>query len=290
MSNERCGNGEVDDNGPGALVQEECDDTNSLPAPPLDTANCNQDCSLRRCGDGYTNRALTSAGGPVEACDDGNKDDGDGCNADCTSTEICGNGLVDNKRGGESAENCEPITLSPGQPANTELCDSDCTTPSCGDRHHNPEFVNPNTLLAEECDTAGDTENCDSDCTRPRCGDGHLNKLHDDEECDNGDANDDSEPGACRTNCKRSSCGDGVRDSGEVCDDGNARTDDGCPSGARGSCQPARCGDGFIRNDDNNSEDEACDFESPLPGQGCSGGRLCSRQCRCEDPPPPPTT
>ncbi len=40
-----------------------------------------------RCGDGVRD--------PGEACDDGNTAGGDGCSADCRSTEVCGNGVVD---------------------------------------------------------------------------------------------------------------------------------------------------------------------------------------------------
>jgi cysteine-rich repeat protein len=41
----------------------------------------------RTCGDGVIQIG--------EACDDGNVVDGDGCSADCMSTEVCGNGIVD---------------------------------------------------------------------------------------------------------------------------------------------------------------------------------------------------
>src|SRR5687767_7999032 len=38
-------------------------------------------------------------------------------------------------------------------------------------------------------------------------------------------------------------CGDGTRDPGEECDDGNDKNDDGCLT----SCRWATCGDGFVR-------------------------------------------
>ena len=57
------------------------------------------------------------------------------------------------------------------------------------------------------------------------CGDGHVTGL---EACDNGPANSDSEPDACRTNCQPARCGDGVVDSHEECDDGNQIPGDGC--------------------------------------------------------------
>lgn len=47
-------------------------------------------CILAACGDG-----VVDADPAVEACDDKNQLAGDGCSADCTSTEICGNGVID---------------------------------------------------------------------------------------------------------------------------------------------------------------------------------------------------
>ncbi|MEJ2112058.1 MAG: hypothetical protein P8Z37_19550, partial [Acidobacteriota bacterium] len=58
-----CGDGHLD---PG----EECDDGS-------DSSYCDFDCTIRFCGDGYTN---TTAG---EQCDDGNTDNGDGCDNQC---------------------------------------------------------------------------------------------------------------------------------------------------------------------------------------------------------------
>lgn len=54
-----------------------------------------------------------------------------------------------------------------------------------------------------------------------------------------------------------STCGDNVVQTGEQCDDGNARTDDACVK-----CRKATCGDGFVR-----AGIEACDS-----AQGCTSG------------------
>jgi len=59
----------------------------------------------------------------------------------------------------------------------------------------------------------------------PGCGDGLVDP---DEACDDGTANSDTEPDACRTNCLLAHCGDGMTDSGEECDDGDAWGGDGC--------------------------------------------------------------
>ncbi len=65
----------------------------------------------------------------------------------------------------------------------------------------------------------------DDDATAPGCGDGVVD---DGEECDDGEANSDSEPDACRTLCLEPSCGDEVTDTGEECDDANDWGGDGC--------------------------------------------------------------
>jgi len=59
----------------------------------------------------------------------------------------------------------------------------------------------------------------------PACGDGVVD---DGEQCDDGAANSDTEPDACRTSCLEAYCGDGVADSGEACDDGTPFGGDGC--------------------------------------------------------------
>ena len=59
------------------------------------------------------------------------------------------------------------------------------------------------------------------------CGDGVIDS---DEECDDGSANSDITPDACRTDCRQAYCGDAVVDTGEDCDDGDDGTnrDDNC--------------------------------------------------------------
>lgn len=59
----------------------------------------------------------------------------------------------------------------------------------------------------------------------PGCGDGVLDA---DEACDDGSANSDTEPDACRSDCREARCGDGVADSAEACDDGGPWGGDGC--------------------------------------------------------------
>ena len=80
---------------------------------------------------------------------------------------------------------------------------------------------------------ASDTDLTDSDSTDSDptpagdglCGDGVLDAG---EACDDGGANSDTTPDACRTTCQLPSCGDAVTDAGEGCDDGDGWGGDGC--------------------------------------------------------------
>ncbi len=70
-----------------------------------------------------------------------------------------------------------------------------------------------------------DDDTTEPDPAQPGCGDGVIDVG---EECDDGEANSDTEPDACRTDCFAAHCGDEVIDSGEVCDDGSPYGGDGC--------------------------------------------------------------
>lgn len=134
------------------------------------------------CGDGILNLG--------EVCDDGNRIDGDGCNATCTSIEVCGNGIVD------LGESCDIANVFPQPPHDTADCNSDCQLTTCGDGY-------VNHTAGEQCDDGfGDSALCNGDCTIARCGDGYVN-TEAGEQCDDGPNNSDTVAGACRTNCKR---------------------------------------------------------------------------------------
>jgi hypothetical protein len=110
------------------------------------------------------------------------------------------------------------------------------------------------------------------------CGNGVVDAG---EQCDNGAANSDSAPDACRTSCLSAKCGDGVVDTGEQCDsamsatpcsitctlpvcgdgmvtvgeecDNGASNSDSTPDACRTTCKRAFCGDGVV------DSTEACD-------------------------------
>lgn len=90
------------------------------------------------------------------------------------------------------------------------------------------------------------------------CGNGVTDA---DEECDDGPANGDLTPDACRTTCLEADCGDGIVDDGEECDDGNLRDGDGCDA----DCffEEGACGNGVV------DDDEECDDGNLRDGDGC---------------------
>jgi len=111
------------------------------------------------------------------------------------------------------------------------------------------------------------------------CGDGLIDTL---EECDDGPANSDTEPDACRTTCVRAFCGDGIVDMGEECDGGGNDTDS-VPDGCRSSCHFAYCGDGVV------DTGELCDPGGGVPGAAVAG--TCTTRCAPDagiDPNDPP--
>ena len=77
---------------------------------------CGPDCRTEDCGDGEFTP-------PIEECDDGNADGGDGCSADCT-LEACGNGILDVN------EDCDD-----GGTVDGDCCSSTCSfeTGACSD-------------------------------------------------------------------------------------------------------------------------------------------------------------
>jgi len=108
------------------------------------------------------------------------------------------------------------------------------------------------------------------------CGDGVVQK---DEECDDGTANDDFVPGACRTDCRVAHCGDWTLDPGEICDDG---PENGKPSSLCGlTCTNLTCGDGQVWEGY-----EECDDGNVTGGDGCGPSCTVEPGWVCTDGPP----
>ena len=158
------------------------------------------------CGDGV----LTAD----EACDDGNKKDGDGCAGTCLIVEPGFSCPTPDKP-------CIPfVHCGDGVSAFPEQCDdgNDKSGDGCSPTCH--------LELGYKCSGSPST------CTATVCGDG---KKEGAESCDDGNAVPfdgcsavcQSEPD-CATGPCTSKCGDGIVLSGEECDDGNDVTGDGC--------------------------------------------------------------
>lgn len=107
---------------------------------------------------------------------------------------------------------------------------------------------------------------CDEPWIPPGCGNG---VLEDGETCDDGVANSDSAPDACRTDCLPAACGDGVVDAAEACDDANAWGGDGCTPACAAET-------GLPEEEPNDSPDEAPPWPgTPVNGSLPAGDRDC---------------
>jgi cysteine-rich repeat protein len=228
--------------------------------------------SSSSCRSWETMIALECTGPLREQCDNGalNGTPGSACSAFCQQAR-CGDGIVG------AGEACDD-----GNAINNDACTNFCTVRACGNG-----VVN----AGEECDDANliDTDSCSNDCRSTGCGNSLVGGT---ETCDNGAAN-SSNPNACRPTCVLPRCGDGVRDYGEACDDGNSSNTDSCTNSCRlpdcnngivnvgevcddgnaiptdtctNTCAAAACGDGFLQL----SRGETCDDGNLNNGDGCS--------------------
>ncbi len=110
--------------------------------------------------------------------------------------------------------------------------------------------------------TAGDDAGTNHKNAAIECGDEVIGGL---EECDDGPANSDTLPNACRTNCLLSHCGDGVIDTDELCDDGPQNSDE-VPDSCRSDCTTPGCGDGVV----DVGLGETCDEGAAQPTDTCN--------------------
>lgn len=229
-----------------------CDNPGGLPGDYCKEGACIEPV----CGDDIT--------GPLEQCDDGNDEDGDGCSAIC-EFELCGNSEPDGEeqcddgRNGNDLDGCR------------DDCKYTCSIPSlnCPDTPgdcHSPICI-PNTLgqVCSEIIDTSDILDDDNPCTADSClasGNASHVPLPDGTVCDNlaGLLGDYCAGGFCIDPV----CGDGIEGPLEACDDGNFSTCDGCLP----TCRPHTntCGDGFT------CPPEECDDGNDQTGDGCTPG------------------
>jgi len=244
-TSEECDDGnEEDGDGCSALCIEEdgwvCSDEEGceplLPKLPVGT-----------CGNGQ----LES---PIEECDDGNRDIGDGCDDMCSIED---GWACSDEEGSETI--CVP--LFPGLPIST-----------CG--NGTVDFFN-----GEQCDDGNiwNGDGCSSLCQREKvCGN---NFVENNEECDDGNK---TSGDGCSSNCQREYCGDGTVQSVEECEPPNTsycdsycrrKDDDDDDDDDDGYSRPRQvCGDGSLQGS------ERCEYD-----WHCPEGQICDN-CGCKTP------
>jgi len=209
------------------------------------------DCNPNPCGHG--NCADQGANSYICSCESGYEFVN---GTDCTDINECLNGTDGchlnanclNSDGGHDC-NCKEGYHGDGTTACDEECGDNVQTPS--------EQCEDGNTETEDCPYETSCSVCGPICTdvpgnTSYCGDGVYNALF--EECDNAPLNSDALADRCRTDCKNFYCGDGVKDSGEVCDDGNNLDGDYCSSDCQ--VQSGSCGDG-VKQDGEECDDIA---------------------------------
>lgn len=117
-----------------------------------------------------------------ESCDDGNREDGDGCSATCTSAPVCGNNIE------EEGEECDDGDRTP-----RDGCDENCQDEGIVDLCGNGDV----DAADEECDDGnGASDDSCIFCLEAICGDGYL--WADVETCDDSNTMDGDD---CPANC-----------------------------------------------------------------------------------------
>ncbi|MBN1610938.1 MAG: DUF4215 domain-containing protein [Polyangiaceae bacterium] len=246
-----------------------------------------EDCVALSCGDG--NRTAD------EACDDGNKTSGDGCSKRCElesgwrcSTDgcrpVCGDGKV---LGGEECDD--------GDRSSGDGCSAACTVEPFWDCHGQPSDCTStiecgNGVLdpGEICDPPSEDTGCLAGCkdfaaaavTPSECGNSVIEAG---ETCD--------PPGTgCSTQCQvlpgyvcprpgtcmvLPVCGNGQKQVGEACDDGNDDSGDGCadcevtPGWTCFGVEPSVC-EQWMCQDGTRQRGEECDDGNDVEDDGCS--------------------
>jgi cysteine-rich repeat protein len=231
-----------------------------------------------RCGDGFLQ--------PGEECDPGDPRRPP-CEADCTFTPMCGNGIVEEDAG----EECDD-----GDANQNDDCLNNCKLATCGDG-----IIHNSGTGYELCDEGEDNSWEFPATCAPGCGINHscFNGVWEPEKSEECDDDAKADTSSCRVGCQLNVCGDGYAYLDETpgtnntsplheCDDFNEDDADACTS----ECAWNVCGDGFVFSkgyggqyqseddgnelDDNPNPTEECDDGNDEAGDGCF-------ECRLED-------
>lgn len=256
-------------------------------------------------GDALCGNAIVEAG---EACDDGNLDAGDGCEAclvvegwtcegspsDCdpVTTAVCGNAVVElgedcddgNDASGDGCSDAcdvEDGYTCTGEPSVCTTGDDPCAAVDCSDLDDtcvvgvcNPDTGACEAQPADDGTTCDDGDACTADdvCNAGVCGGAALDCSDLDDGCNVGVC--DAETGACTVQ---------TADDGTTCDDGDACTsDDVCTAGVCGGAAP----DCSALDDGCNvgvcdAESGACVAQPVTDGTTCDDGMNCTANDVC---------
>ena len=176
--------------------------------------------------------------------------DGQICVTEHCTASICGDGIADTR-----TEECDD-----GNAVAFDGCESDC------------QFTCDNDALCDDALTCNGAETCDT-ATTHMCQPG--SQATDGTTCNESGVTD----GVCRSGlCVTAGCGNGILETGEVCDDGNTTPDDGCENDCTYTCtQDLDCSDGNPCNGD-----ETCDMATPT-APVCAAGTpfVCTPSDAC---------
>ncbi|MDC0666681.1 DUF4215 domain-containing protein [Nannocystis radixulma] len=257
-----------------------------------DPAHCPTECHAGSCGDGvcdvHENAAICSED-CSPGCGDGACEAGEEvtCPRDCEPCSgdscVCGD-ICDAQENWTFVEACLD-TCGNGQEdagETEETCPRDFPGPGCGDEicsvdedpAHCPTECHAGSCGDGVCDVHENAAICGEDCS-PGCGDGacdageEVTCPRDCEPC-SGDSCVCGDmicgPGEsmteCPQDCTEASCGNGAKEAGEACDDGNNIDTDACTS----DCKDATCGDGIVWS----GEEDCDDGPDNGPGKPCS--------------------
>jgi cysteine-rich repeat protein len=289
-----------------------CDDHKHLcvgatPLQDLSPCGNGKACVGGACTDKYCSNGKLD---PGEECDDGNRVKGDGCendckfschtDSDCQSSNACINSGVC----GTTTHKCTPLTPKTAGTAcgTAENCIfGNCDAPVCGDGIPAAGVEacdDGNRISGDGCETscklscstataATDCAGKTPPCRTATCAGSICSSAPDTSKngstCLVG-------TGAGGTTCNAGrcgKCGDGVKDAGELCDDGNLVNGDGCEPNCAFSCSvDAECND----NDPCNGTEtcvaitggkKCATGTSQADGTTCGTGKLCVKSsCR----------